>query len=361
MEEQKDGRIPFWDILKGLGIVAVVMGHDGILSREVNWYHLVLFIFVSGALFRPEKAMDFPRYFFHKVKTVWIPFCKYNVAAVLLTNVLLMIGFYTTQAIPRAYQCNWYDKYEIIIHCFQVILTGEVAPLTGPSWFIVPFFMNLMIVGGVVYFFRRTRTRIAVGSVLFLLGYTLVRHHIGLPYNFAIAMMYLPFHFWGMCYRKVYVTSHRTILAVLLGAASIAVLYYCEIKGIVISWGSTKVPSLPLFAAVTASGIFINIILGGVILRIEYLRDLFSLLGRNSFHIMALHLLGFKIPILMSCMLSGDFTLLSSYAGGSYTLMGAFCLVFGLFVPIVIVKLGQGMIRLLCLADLQSKCNVLEK
>lgn len=64
MEEQKDGRIPLWDILKGLGIVAVVMGHDGILSREVNWYHLVLFIFVSGALFRPEKAMDFPRYFF---------------------------------------------------------------------------------------------------------------------------------------------------------------------------------------------------------------------------------------------------------------------------------------------------------
>lgn len=91
------------------------------------------------------------------------------------------------------------------------------------------------------------------------------------------------------------------------------------------------------------------------------MRDLFSLLGRNSFHIMALHLLGFKIPILMSCMLSGDFTLLSSYAGGSHTLMGAFCLVFGLFVPIFIVKLGQRMIRLLCLADLQSKCNVLEK
>lgn len=348
MEEQNEGRLPFWDILKGLGIVAVVMGHEEILPREVNWYHLVLFMFVSGALFRPEKAMDFPRYFFHKVKTVWVPFCKYNVIAVLLTNVLLAVGFYTTQAIPGAYHCNWYDKYEIITHCFQVILTGEVAPLTGPSWFIVPFFMNLVIVGGIVSFFRRARTRIVVGGILFLLGFVLVRHHIPLPYNFAIAMMYLPFHLWGMCYRKVNVVSHRILLTILLGAVSIAVLYYCEIEGIVISWAGMKVPSIPLFAAATASGIFVNIVLGRVILRIKYLRELFSLLGRNSFHIMALHLLGFKIPILISCMVSGDFTLLSSYAGGGYTIMGAFCLLFGLFVPIFIVEFGQRMVRLSC-------------
>ena len=45
-----------WDIVKGLGIVLVVAGHGfgGGISRFVNLFHIPLFIFVSGLVFRFE-------------------------------------------------------------------------------------------------------------------------------------------------------------------------------------------------------------------------------------------------------------------------------------------------------------------
>ncbi len=58
----------YWDILKGLGIVAVVMGHAGIFTMEVNWFHLELFFFVSGFLFKAEKCLDYGNFFCHKLK-----------------------------------------------------------------------------------------------------------------------------------------------------------------------------------------------------------------------------------------------------------------------------------------------------
>lgn len=341
-----EGRIPFWDVMKGLGIIAVVLGHDLVFTREVNWYHLVIFIFVSGALFRVEKAQDFQRYVFHKLRTVWVPFCKYNVTAILLTNVFLAVGFYTTQAIPGAHQSQWCDKYELIKHCFQVVLTGEVAPLTGPSWFIVPFFMNLLFIGGICAFFRRTSVRIIAALLLSALGYALVRHQIALPFHCATAMAFLPFNLWGMCYRKVYVTAHRKGIFFASAVAAGAVLYYCETSGAIISWATLQLPSPPIFAAASVAGVYANILLSKGIVRVKPLCTLFAWLGRNSFHIMALHLLGFKIALLVNGMVIGEKAELMSYLGGGYTMMGLACLLLGLFVPILVVKTGQRVLQL---------------
>ena len=56
-------RDAYWDIMKGLGILAVVAAHSQILALEINWFHLEIFFFVSGFLFNAEKCLDYGKFF----------------------------------------------------------------------------------------------------------------------------------------------------------------------------------------------------------------------------------------------------------------------------------------------------------
>ena len=62
MAEQKQ-RIEWIDIAKGIGIIAVLIGHtnSGILRDEIYSFHIPLFIFLSGMLFNggTKTAKDF--------------------------------------------------------------------------------------------------------------------------------------------------------------------------------------------------------------------------------------------------------------------------------------------------------------
>ncbi|BBK78210.1 acyltransferase family protein [Clostridium butyricum] len=56
---EKNKRDEYWDIIKGLGILAVVLGHSGCgikaIGRILYFYHMGLFFFISGALFNEKK------------------------------------------------------------------------------------------------------------------------------------------------------------------------------------------------------------------------------------------------------------------------------------------------------------------
>lgn len=48
---EKEYRDKYWDIMKGLGIIAVVLGHSGcpypFVVIGLNYYHMALFFFCS--------------------------------------------------------------------------------------------------------------------------------------------------------------------------------------------------------------------------------------------------------------------------------------------------------------------------
>ena len=49
-------RSAYWDIVKGIGIVSIVLGHSCFFA--VKWvyaYHMMLFFFVSGYLYSDTK------------------------------------------------------------------------------------------------------------------------------------------------------------------------------------------------------------------------------------------------------------------------------------------------------------------
>jgi hypothetical protein len=59
MNTQKKARSLYWDIVKGWGIIAIVLGHTGYFAGAfVYLFHLALFFFITGYFYNETKYGD---------------------------------------------------------------------------------------------------------------------------------------------------------------------------------------------------------------------------------------------------------------------------------------------------------------
>lgn len=70
-------RIDWIDVLRGFGILFMIMGHVGfgeLSDTYIHAFHMPLFFTVSGFFFRPEKQDGYLRYLLHDLKTILLPY-----------------------------------------------------------------------------------------------------------------------------------------------------------------------------------------------------------------------------------------------------------------------------------------------
>lgn len=56
-------RDTYWDVIKGIGILSIVLGHSQLFHLEVSWYQIPIFFLVAGYLFKEESVDDYQTYF----------------------------------------------------------------------------------------------------------------------------------------------------------------------------------------------------------------------------------------------------------------------------------------------------------
>ncbi len=97
-EQNKD----FWNIVKGVGILSIVIGHTGCqLVPYVYLYHLVIFFFISGYLYSEEKYGDNPFLnFLTRLKKI-----GKNILLFLLFLFFYIIFFITLVLLYKIIQC----------------------------------------------------------------------------------------------------------------------------------------------------------------------------------------------------------------------------------------------------------------
>lgn len=197
-------RDPYWDILKGLGIIFVVMGHASILTREVNWFHLELFFFVSGFFLNPKKCTDYGEFFLHKLKTLWKPFVLYNVVFFVLHDFFICINWITTSPKVGAMVADWIALQALPYLFLNVIFTGLPETMCLPTWFIDPFFINILLFA---YLVKVTCNKPSwqlpvLLTVFFVVGVVLINYSPRLPMYFDMAMFLLPITAAGFYLKK---------------------------------------------------------------------------------------------------------------------------------------------------------------
>lgn len=142
--QQINNRDSTIDIIKGIGIVSVVLGHVWSVSDGLNvpmffkigrntvyYYHIIIFVFCSGYLF---KNKGFKVFVLGKIKTLYIPSVLFGTASLFLYPL-----FYQTGVI------NEISMKQLIKKFISILSFTDNGLIVGPIWFLQYLFLVVSI------------------------------------------------------------------------------------------------------------------------------------------------------------------------------------------------------------------------
>jgi len=135
-----------FDVVKGLAIILMVLGHAGCDSSVRAWiylFHMPVFFIVAGWFYRcPDDGRGVGRSVVRRFARLWWPYCFWATALILLHNCLLEIGVYTTghyqeTAYARQGLFAVWSAGEVFRRCLTVpTLSGGATGLAASYWFL---------------------------------------------------------------------------------------------------------------------------------------------------------------------------------------------------------------------------------
>lgn len=135
----RGGHSNFIDMLKGIGIGLVVIGHSGFAySNIIYLFHMALFFIVSGYCYK-EKKISMGSWAKKKLKPLWIPNFVSVLIVCLMTNVLLSLHIVSVDAYPP------FTLKNFIVCVIKAFLFSGGSQLLGANWFFRTLFWGLLL------------------------------------------------------------------------------------------------------------------------------------------------------------------------------------------------------------------------
>lgn len=307
----------YWDVVRGIGIIAIVLGHTGYFGGAfVYLFHVALFFFISGFLFDAAKYPDPFRLFARRISSCWVRFVVYAAGFVFIHNFLLTRGL-----IADTELYNHTTMLAKWLHSFTLQTTEQMQ---GALWFVPVWAVSSALFAGCVKAARKVQAlsakempRTFVGPdadrpagmtlpdktiviltglfacLLGLAGAFLTMRGTGAAYNMQAALTVIPVYFaaWLM---RLYLPGFRKYTTWYGWLLSGALMHFLNTQGILIDLVSLKIPGL-LYYPVTLLGIYHALCLGNLIEKCRPAARTLAVIGRHSFDIMAIHFTVFKL------------------------------------------------------------------
>lgn len=202
------------DIAKAIGIIMVVWAHaGGPFSSYINQFHMPFFFFLSGILFHMPD--DYKEYVLRKIKTLLIPFWKWNF--------LLLLPFWLLY---------FWGKWEIRVlrqYAVEIGITVNKVPMLGATWFLPALFWTCVIFAGVKKVLEKINIKNCLKDV-FLLLYGGISCCVGMycnfPYRISRNLVCSLFFVLGYLYSKYVRRLEKNQIVVDFFACSMGVIYW---------------------------------------------------------------------------------------------------------------------------------------
>jgi fucose 4-O-acetylase-like acetyltransferase len=291
-------RHQYWDILKGLGIATVVVGHSGSpLIPFVYMYHLALFFFISGCLYKDTYSETPIVYVAKRTRSLYWPFVKYGILFLILHNVFLHLNILSAKVEPGIIAAREYHIRDMVRMAEEIVTLISTEQMAGAMWFIPLLFITCILFCFIRYLsirFAGRHSLLATGGIsitLFVIGIILAQKNIILSRHADVAFVVLPILFTGYLFN-----NSRFQLVAHWGIVFFCVLFlvFVSRKYGFIQLDNRIYISPWLFITASFAGIYINLYLGKIIQKSSFLGKSFAYIGRRSLMIMALHFLAFK-------------------------------------------------------------------
>lgn len=275
-------RIQWIDIAKGIGISCVVLGHVivlipqlSVLFNMIYLFHVPLFFFISGFLFKKESKQTY--YIIKKSKQLILPYIS---VFLLLCPVLLYLEF------------GGFDKFLLVFRKFlwggeqlNVILKGVFIPM----WFLMSLFIT-QIIYNFLQNILTTRNIHIVVLALYILSILQTLYFkdnlLPLPFSLYTITLSIPiFHIGYLCKKENLLNKENYIVPIIGCIALLSPIFISN------NWLGmmTSNAGIPFFTLISSIFVIITVIQFSKKISETIIGRVFSNLGKASLVILCFH------------------------------------------------------------------------
>lgn len=314
-----NGRFREIDIMKGIGIILMVMGHCGFpYTHWIFLFHMAVFFMISGYCYNDTYANSIQgvcKLIKKRVLDLYVPYVIVNSMFLLLTNIFLRLNIYTEDPNFILMLGDNVGSNTVITSISLAQALKQIAliffcvggtQLGGPTWFFGVLFIVTIAHTVIIFWGKKLKEKLAQfmcasliglliaflsvatsGKIQFPLDHFLTR--VGLGYlAFLIGIAIKKFLKDG----KSELFSKNTFFG---GLFSFLMLVFLD-KYVDISMARAEITSLGCFIICALCGyVFIFAISFYVNKYSIWFSDMFAYIGKNTRGIVCLHMISFKI------------------------------------------------------------------
>lgn len=289
-------RLMWLDILKGLLILFVVIGHaTGKYNKYIYQFHMAAFFMVSGYTVDYSKK-SIVRFVFDRFVGLLLPFFTiFGGGGTILSTALYQTGVY-----------HWiFPKDQIYIGIRQMLIElflkgNNYVWWMGACWFVPVLFGALCIQRVLFDAMKSEKWRVVLSSLAFLYalsGNPVLQIGLFTGKLILIAQWYLMLGELTRKYRIIeQITERGAYFCSGVGLILVAVLVYAgEVAGVNMDWPSWKFCSpLQMMTVPVCDTLLFALVSCFMSKSIPYIGKVIAYLGKNSYPIMCFHFLMFK-------------------------------------------------------------------
>lgn len=327
------------DLMKSIGILLVVIGHCSkniFLNRFIYIFHLPLFFLISGYLYNEKNSKEPWNFVGQKIKKFVTLYILYGSFLVVFRNIFIQMGILN---VPK------YKLGDIIIGILNSCLFQSIEPFSAAMWFIPILLVSLIVynfITNLVINIKDSKEKEIKRTIIILLITILgiylnnKNYNIGLHYQTVFVIM--PFIHLGQIIKLYF--KDKLYPNLLVSFITIIITILCLLKlngGVELSINQIWNP-------------FIFYVLGSLLIYVVYticfyldkfskIASIFEYIGKNTFQIMCLHIVSFKVLdyIVINCF-TKNYVILSNFTI-SYEKLFIGYIIIGITLPLIFVYL----------------------
>ena len=309
------------DLIKGISIILMVIGHSGAPSFTsfIYLFHMAIFFIASGYLYDhtySNSIQSLSRFIKRKVKSLWFPFVLWNTIFSILHNFFIDVNVYTNNEMFLVYgggkynQLTQYWNINDIIKCsVKSIFFASDVQIGGAFWFFKILFVLSIMYASLEYIWVKIYSnndsvifQTILSILLLFVGYYFSIKNINIFSIQIVFSCYCLYHLGvlfkykkenvGWQLKKMSVPPSRLHLILLISSFGLLIIFsnYGSI-----SLGSNFYPN-PIFMLLSSflGWVFVSEI-AYYIEKSDMCKRCFIIVGNETRSIMVLHFLCFKI------------------------------------------------------------------
>lgn len=343
------------DIVKAITMISVVLLHIDYqypqyallpASVIIGYLWVVPVFFLVGGFFLNDNKMAMPYNFVKgKIKNLYLPILYFYIPLTLMHNWLIRIGFYSMELKYGGKSVCYWEKIEYVLKIIEAVFMAGREPILGAMWFAYVLFLALCYVCIVTFvikhFFGNNNKKFEFIRAIFLMAGCVLFSFLTEIFDYTIPRFNNVFTAAWLIYvgmlvnQKIKVKFDNKYLFFL----SLMIFYsYAVLHGKIHmnrnDFGDIGTLTLSALSALYIVAFISKNIKGTA-------GKVLSMIGRDSFYIMALHFMAFKICSLILNMFGGDYNPALLEAPAYNIFLYLYYAVGGVFMPLLFIHIWR--------------------